>query len=356
MLQRYLLLWLILSSGMALFWPTMFPGAFDPFLPNGNALAAAIFIVMFAVGSLLKLEEVQDIGRRWPAVIFGTSVQYGSMPLIAYLVGHAFAFDKPTMLGVIMVGCVPGAMASNVLTMTSRGNVSYSIALTTLATMLSPIAVPLALWLTLDVTGDLRGEFQLRKVSQELLLQVVLPVLLGFVLRRCSRQFERVAERWGAFVANLAILWIIAAVVGKNRVHLGTALVFSNSRLMFGELKLLLALFLINVLGYLAGYLAARIAGMSDSMRRALTLEIGMQNCGLGTTLIVRLFPGDEYALATIPTAAYTFGCVFTATILALFWSRIPTRDDQVSTPAIAGEVPANLTDAANERSPTAMS
>lgn len=331
MLQRFLMLWLILSSGVALFWPTMFPGAFDPFLPSGQALTAAIFLVMFAVGSLLRLEEVQDIGRRWPAVLFGTSVQYGSMPLIAYLVGHAFAFDKATMLGVIMVGCVPGAMASNVLTMTSRGNVSYSVALTTLATMLSPIAVPLALWLTLDVTGDLRGEFKLWKVSQELLIQVVLPVLLGFGLRRSSALFERLAERWAATIANLAILWIIAAVVGKNRVHLGAVFGFRNGGLMLSELKLLTALFLINMLGYLAGYLAARAVGMKDSMRRALTLEIGMQNCGLGTTLIVRLFPGEEYVSATIPTAAYTFGCVFTATILSLFWSRIPTSDNEVA-------------------------
>jgi BASS family bile acid:Na+ symporter len=102
---------------------------------------------------------------------------------------------------------------------------------------------------------------------------------------------------------------------------------FRDGGLMFSESKLLLALLLINVLGYLSGYLAGRLVGMNDSMRRALTLEVGMQNCGLGTTLVLRLFPGDEYVAATIPTAAYTFGCVFTATILALFWSRIPVKD-----------------------------
>jgi BASS family bile acid:Na+ symporter len=327
MLQRYLMLWLLLSSGVSFFWPAMLPGVFDPFLPSGLALMLAIFVVMFAVGSLLRLEEVLDVGRNWPAVLFGTSVQYGSMPLLAYLIGHAFAFDKVTMLGVIIVGCVPGAMASNVLTMTCRGNISYSVALTTLATMLSPIAVPLALWMTLDVEGDMKGEFALWKVSQELLLQVVLPVLLGFALRRSSRTFERWAERWGSVVANLAILWIIAAVVGRNRQLLGAIFGFCDGALMFSELKLLVALLLINLLGYLAGFLSGLAVGMKDSMRRALTLEIGMQNCGLGTALIAKLFPGDEYRAATIPTAAYTFGCVFTATILAYFWSRIPVRD-----------------------------
>lgn len=327
MLQRYLMLWLVLSSGIAYFWPTILPGTFDPFLPGSLALTIAIFLVMFAVGSLLRVDEVRSVGRQWPEVLFGTAVQYGSMPLLAYVIGHAFGFDKVTLLGVIMVGCVPGAMASNVLTLTSRGNVSYSVALTTLATMLSPIAVPLALWLTLDLKGDMKGQFEISNVSKQLMIQVVLPVLLGFGLRRLSRTFERLADRWGSVVANLAILWIIAAVVGLNRQRLGAVLGFRDGGLMFSEMKLLTALLLINILGYLAGYLAGRARGLNDSMRRALTLEVGMQNCGLGTTLILQLFPGEEYRAAAIPTAAYTFGCMFTATVLAYVWSRIPVRD-----------------------------
>ena len=281
MLQRYLMLWLVLSSGISFFWPRLLPGEFDPFLPSRLALTIAIFLVMFAVGSLLRFEEVKEVGRRWPAVLFGTAVQYASMPLLAYLIGHAFGFDRVTLLGVIMVGCVPGAMASNVLTLSSGGNVSYSVALTTLATMLSPIAVPLALWLTLDLKGDFKGEFEILNVSKQLLLQVVLPVLLGFGLRRVSTLFEWGAERWGGIIANLAILWIIAAVVGLNRERLGEIFGVKDGGLMVGELKLVVALLLINVLGYLAGYLGGRATGMSDSMRRALTLEIGMQNCGL---------------------------------------------------------------------------
>lgn len=335
MLQRFLLIWLVVTSSVAYFWPMIFPGLSDPFVSTARYLTVAIFLVMFAVGSLLQWDEVQEVGRQWPAVLFGTSVQYISMPLLAYVIGHVFHFDKATLLGVIMVGCVPGAMASNVLTMTCRGNVSYSVALTTLATMLSPIAVPLALWLTLDVTGDLKGEFDPWKVAQQLLIQVVLPVILGFALSRMSKRYREVADRWGATIANIAILWIIAVVVGLNRKYLGAVLGFRDGGLVLGELKLLLALSLINILGYLAGYLAGLAVGMNDSMRRALTLEIGMQNCGLGTQLILSLFP--EYSQAAIPTAAYTFGCVFSATILAYFWSRTPLRDapDNVLSPIV---------------------
>ena len=329
MLQRYLILWLVLSSGVAYCWPSLFPESFDPFRPSGNSLTVAIFAVMFAVGSLMKYDEVREVGRQWPTVIFGTSVQYIAMPTLAYLIGHAFGFDKITLLGVIMVGCVPGAMASNVLTMTSRGNVSYSVALTTLATMLSPIAVPLALYLTLDLKRSREEELKfLSDVSVQLVIQVVLPVLLGFGLSRVWKSFEKHAERWGATVANLMILWIIAAVVGLNRQRLSSVISYRDGGLIVGELKLLLALLLINVLGYLSGYLAAFAVRMKDSKRRALTLEIGMQNCGLGTALILQLFPDEQHRAAAIPTAIYTFGCVFTATILALFWSRIPATDE----------------------------
>jgi len=324
MLQRYLLLWLTLSSGIAYVWPQVLPGVFDPFQPSSLALTIAIFTVMLAVGSLLRLEEILDVGRRWPAVLFGTTVQYVTMPLLSLSIGHAFGFQGPTLLGVIMVGCVPGAMASNVLTLTSRGNVSYSVALTTLATLLSPIAVPLALWLTLGVSADL----DLWAVSRQLLLEVVFPVLLGFGLRRLSSRFSLLADRWSAPVANVIILWIIASVVALNRDRLATVLSFRDGTVIAGEFRLLLALLLINLLGYLSGYTAGRVAGLPDSMRRALALEIGMQNCGLGTKLILTLFQNSDNAAAAIPTAIYTFACVFTAALLAARWSRIPPRDE----------------------------
>ena len=348
MLQRWLLLWLLASSGIAFFWVKLLPGAFDPFVATKPYLNVPIFLAMFAVGCLLRLEEVLAVGRRWPAVIYGTSIQFTAMPLLSYFIGHAFGFDSVTMLGVIMVGCVPGAMASNVLTLAAGGNVSYSVALTTLATMISPIAVPLALWLTLDITKNVNEQFdaifgavRFWKTAQALLIQVVLPVLLGFGLCRIWPRFERFAIRFGSHVANLAILWVIAVVVGLNRDRLGSVLGFRDGVLVFGELKLLIALLLINILGYLAGYLGGRVARLNDSMTRAVTLEIGMQNCGLGTALILQLFPGKDYEAAAIPTAAYTFLCVFTATILAHIWSRIPLG--AVETPLSAEQNPASL-------------
>jgi BASS family bile acid:Na+ symporter len=305
MLERFLLLWLTLLGLLAYFWTAWFE--WDPFAGSEPYLDWLIAVTMLAIGSLLPREEVREVVRNWPKVLGGTATQYVSMPLLAYVVGRSFGFEGATLTGIVMVGCVPGAMASNVLTLAARANVSYSVSLTTAATLLSPLAVPLALKLTL---GQLRL-FSREKVVETgltLLLTVVLPVVAGYVVSRGWRWWESAARRFGSTVANLTILWIIAVVVALNR-----------DRLAYFEAAVLPALLVINLAGYLAGYAGGRLLRLPRPMRRALTLEVGMQNAGLGTFLVLRVF--EEQPAAAIPTALYTFGCMFTGTILARLWA-----------------------------------
>ncbi|GAB4136024.1 MAG: bile acid:sodium symporter family transporter [Planctomycetaceae bacterium] len=324
MLQRLLLVWLALLSLIAFYWPEclrLMGGAEspnrDPFLQTSRLglLKPVIMIAMFAVGSLLPRDEFREIRRRWPTVLGGSAVQYTVMPLLAFGMSRLLKLDEASSIGLMMVGCVPGAMASNVLTLTARGNVSYSVSLTTSATLLSPLIVPLTLKLTLgkSVEIDPLAEFN------KLMMLVVGPVILGHGLCRLSQPFSRVMRKIGSTIANSAILWIVATVVGLNRERLGET-----------TPMVLLALLCVNLLGYTAGWLAGRhLLGLSEGMRRALTLEIGMQNAGLGTVLALDLFK-DKPAVA-IPTAAYTFGCMLTGTILAQIWSRMSVNGNQAA-------------------------
>jgi len=318
LLERYLLFWLIASSAAAFGWPLLtsrFSLLGDPFTgtpPRG--LSILIATTMFAIGLLLPRDEVRLVIQRWPAVLGGTAVQYASMPLLAYACGLLFGLQGPYFVGLVLVGCVPGAMASNVLTMNARGNTSYSVSLTTCATLLSPVAVPLALSLLLGSSRQVA--LSVRDVSVSLLLTVVGPVIAGHLV---SRRFPRLQPRvrWAAtLVANIAILWIIATVVGQNRERLGQ---------LRGDL--LAALLLVNVCGYAAGWLAGRPLRLDTPMRRALTLEIGMQNAGVGAWLARELFP-DEPAMAIAP-ALYTFGCMLTGTMLASAWNGWSKRYDK---------------------------
>lgn len=330
MLQRYLLFWLALSSLVAYLWPRLVPGGFDPFFETKRLglLMPLISLAMFAVGCMLPRDEFRQVTRHWPAVLIGTLIQYTSMPLLAWGIGNALRLPPDLLTGVIVVGCVPGAMASNVLTLAARGNVSYSVCLTTCSSLLSPLVVPLALGATLGVSQGLSQQIDKYQVFRELLATVVGPVLLGYTLCRWSPRFERAMSGFGPVFANGTILWIIAVVVGLNRDRLGSATPL-----------LMLALLLINLLGYAAGWIGGLGMRLPVPMRRALTLEIGMQNAGLGTALVLSLFPNNP--AAAIPTAAYTFGCMFTGTLLAQFWNGRPAEGsalDSGAEPLISSE------------------
>lgn len=324
-LQRYLLLWLTLLSLLAYQWPSWATGSdpaaagFDPFAASAPYLPHLIAVTMFAIGCLLPRDEIRQVLQRWPTVFGGTAVQYTVMPAAAYAIGHLCGLEGPLLLGVILVGCVPGAMASNVLTLAAKGNASYSVSLTTAATLLSPVVVPAVLSLTVQQSAGHRGLLA-QRAFWILATQVVGPVVTGHLLARRFRRLNETMTTVGPVVANLAILWIIAVVVNLNH----ETLTQTGGRLA----GILVA---INAVGYLAGFTAGTMFRLPETMRRALTLEIGMQNAGLGAVLAGQLFAEDP--VASLPPALYTFGCMLTGTVLAQTWAlrRIPVSAENAA-------------------------
>jgi len=322
MYQIALLAGLVGGSLLAFFWPMVAgSGGFDPFTASRGHLSYLILVTMFAIGLMLPMREVRQVIQRWPSVLSGTAVQYCSMPLLALILSQAFFFNLAgeIYIGFMLVGCVPGAMASNVLTLNARGNASYSVSLTTSATILSPIVVPLMLALVLSGQDQIDNQIFVN-ASIKLLWIVVLPVIAGFLLGRFAlpKSSEPGVNRFGSIIANLAILWIIAVIVAINRER------------GMPPTRLLFALGTLNLLGYVVGYCSARQLRLPESMRRALTLEVGMQNAGLGATLATTLFAASEAlngSVIAIAPALYTFGCMFTGTVLAGVWSLFPPRD-----------------------------
>jgi len=316
LIQKFLLLWLILLSLTAYYWPRT-KITFDPFSQK-FLLPYFIIVTMFAVGWMLPVAEVKQVFRRWPVVLGGTAVQFIAMPLLAVGVGHLMGFQGEYLIGIFLVGCVPGAMASNVLTIISKGNVSYSVSLTTLATLLSPIAVPLLLKLQASFVDPNTAQIMTTAANTtdniyllagfKLLMWVVIPVIAGFILGRFLPQYESHAKMIGSNIANLSILIIIATVVGLSRDKLAD---------LPGHL--FTALLLINLVGYGCGQWGGQLLRISPAMKRALTLEVGMQNAGLGAALAADLFP-DRPTIYIAP-AFYTFFCMFTGTLLAWYWS-----------------------------------
>ena len=347
-IQKTLLAWLVVFSAIALFLPD---GRADPFqwtadvkLPDVKFLSVnlpgsinsemltgtgrpllgfMIQVTMFCIGCLISVEEIQEVFRRWPLVLGGTTIQYTAMPLLAFGLGSVFGLPRDYLIGVTVVGCVPGAMASNVLTLAARGNVSFSVSLTTSATIFSPIIVPIAFQFTLR---NLSVETDPLADAVKLLKQVVGPVVIGHLLCRWSPSAREFMKKLAPLAANGTIIWLIAVVVALNRTRLTD--VFGGEAEAAGSL--LVTLLLINLLGYLAGYAGGGALKLQPGMRRALTLEVGMQNAGLGTVMVLSMQGVDK--AAAIPTAVYTFGCMLTGTVLAQTWGRSPADPSQAET------------------------
>jgi bile acid:Na+ symporter, BASS family len=304
MLERFLVVWLLALATVAYFWPKWLPGLADPFAASKLVLPYLIALTMFSVGCLMRRDELRQVIRDWRSVLAGTIIQYTATPLMAYGFGRLFRLDEAHMIGVIIVGCVPGAMASNVLTLVARGNVSYSVSLTTVSTILSPAVVPLTMYLCLRTTIAVDPW----DTARELMMMVVGPVLLGRLACSQFGSLERLMQRVAPVLAPITILWIIASVVGQNRSSLGQ-----------GVGNVVAALAGINLLGYLIGYYSGAALRFPEGVRRALTIEIGMQNAGLGVALAARLFP--DHKAAMVPPALFTLGSMVTATLLAQWWA-----------------------------------
>ncbi len=302
---RSILFWLLLTSSIAFVWPD-FGLSFDPFVMNKWALWSAIFLTMFSLGGLVSPGELKPLRSHPYWVALGVLTQVTVMPLAAWLATKVIPMNEDMALGVLLVGCVPGAMASNVLTNTARGSVAYSVSLTSVATLLSPLTVPGILWI---LSGHQSEGF---RVQSSLLLAtfVTLPTILGYLVSSRHDRFRQVFKSYGSLIASVALLWIITTVVASNR-----------HALFIAPTVILVALLAINLAGYLGGYWVGRLSGLPASYRRALTLEIGMQNAGVGTTLAVSILGSGT--TATIPTAVYTFGCMLTGTLLAAYWQRL---------------------------------
>ncbi len=259
------------------------------------ALQPAFAVTMFFVGTLVRPEQVRAFARTPTRALSGLVTQYTIMPLCAW--GISLAFSDPVVrTGIVLVGCMPGAMASNVMTVLLRGDLILSVTLTTLATLLSPLL--LALWLPL--LADTRIEIPVGALVWNAIWMVVLPVSVGIALRALRLALPSGWDRLATGLASLSIVLIILIVVAANR----------DSLAVLGP-ELGLAMLGLNLAGYALAFGAATGLRWPGVQRRTLVIEVGMQNAGLGSVLALAHL-GESGA---VPSALYTVLCVITASL-----------------------------------------
>jgi BASS family bile acid:Na+ symporter len=259
------------------------------------ALRPAFAVTMFFVGTLVQPEQLRVFARAPTRALSGLLGQYTIMPLCAWGVSLFFS-DPLVRTGIVLVGCMPGAMASNVMTVLLRGDLILSVAMTTLATLLCPLI--LAFWLPL--LSDTRIEVPVASLVWNATWMVVLPVSAGIALRALRPMLPGGWDRAATALASVSIVLIILVVIAANR-----------ARLAGLGTDLALAMVGLNLVGYALAFALATALRWPTVQRRTLVIEVGMQNAGLGSVLAMAHL-GDAGA---VPSAFYTALCVVTASL-----------------------------------------
>ncbi len=256
------------------------------------ALQPAFAVTMLFVGTLVRPEQIRAFAAAPMRPVLGLAAQYTIMPLTAWVV--SLLFDDPTLIiGIILVGCMPGAMASNVMTVLFRGDLILSVTITSLATLLCPLVI--ALWLPL--LAGTRMDVAVAPLVWNATWMVVLPVASGIALRQVKQSVPPWWDRAAAALASAAIVLIVLVIVGANR-----------DRLAAIGPALVAAMITLNLAGYALAFAVATALRWPPAQRRTLVIEVGMQNAGLGSVLALAHL-GETGAL---PSAFYTVLCLVT--------------------------------------------
>jgi BASS family bile acid:Na+ symporter len=289
----------LLSAVVALWQPDVFahvrPTVINPMLG----------IIMFGMGLTLKLDDFRVVFSRPKDVLTGCLAQFTVMPLLAWLLSRMFALDDALTIGVILVGCCPGGTASNVITYLAKGDLALSVGMTATSTVLAPVLTPLLVWLLAGKAVDVNVVGMLLSI----LWVVIVPIAAGLIVKKLWPRFTEKATAYLPALSTLTICAIILIIIAANA-----------SKLMTGGLTIILVVMLHNLCGLLLGYAIGRLTGMPATKRRAVSIEVGMQNSGLASSLATLHFAA--YPMATIPGAIFSVWHNLSGAIVARLYAR----------------------------------
>ena len=248
-----------------------------------------LMIVMFGMGLTLRLEDFAIVFKRPKDIIIGCIAQFTVMPLLAFALGKGFHLEAGLLAGVILVGTCPGGTASNVMTYLSNGDVPLSVGMTSVNTLLSPFLTPMITFLLLRTTVRV----DVASMFFSIIKVVIIPIVVGFIVNRFWGKYKEKISDMLPFVSVAAITLIVAAVVSHN-----AGRILETGAIVF------VVVILHNTLGYAVGFVLGKILNLPMKKKKALAIEIGMQNSGLATSLAGTAFP--DLAMATVPGAIFS--------------------------------------------------
>lgn len=285
----------------------------------GYTQTAILGIIMLTMGLTLSISDFKILVSRPLDIFIGACAQYTIMPLVAYVLTYIFGLDASLSIGIVLVGCCPGGVSSNIMSFLCKGDVAFSVGMTTASTLLAPFVTPiLVLWLAgQQVNVDTVGMFL------NILIVTIIPVGIGF----CINMFWGQKAGFAGFRSLMpgTSVTCLALIVGGVIYSVHDVLIENGLRLF---LITFCVVFCHNSIGYAMGYLAGRIFHFGKAQNRTISIEVGMQNAGLATNLAANFFMATN-PLSVVPCAISCAWHSISGTILAGFFLKLDNKRDE---------------------------
>ncbi|WP_028393765.1 bile acid:sodium symporter family protein [Bacillus cihuensis] len=289
--------WVLLFAAFAFFAPS----GFTWIAPHITILLG---IIMFGMGLTLSGNDFKEVFKRPKDVFIGVVGQFVIMPGLAFVLAKGLQLPPEIAVGVILVGCCPGGTSSNVMTYLGKGDVALSVAITSVTTVLAPIVTPALIlllasqWVPVDPSG----------LFISIIKIVILPIVLGLIVKKLFNKQAQASAKALPLISVIAIVAIVTAVVSVSQQQIAKT-----------GLIIFAVVILHNLLGYLLGYFFGKLFKMNLSKKKAIAIEVGMQNSGLGAAIATAHFS----PIAAVPSAIFSVWHNISGPILATIFSRM---------------------------------
>lgn len=292
--------WVIIVAVLAY----MYPGNFKWL---GGYVVLLLGIVMFGMGLTLSAADFKEVFRRPKEVALGVVGHFIIMPLLAFLLAVGLHLPKEVAVGVILVGCCSSGTSSNVMVFLARGNVALAVSIASVSTILAPIFTPLLIFLLASKWVHISVGSLFLSIVQV----IIVPLCLGFLIKKFFGKQAAASTKAMPLVSVIAIVLIVSGVVAGAQAQIA-----KTGLLIFA------VVILHNILGYCLGFFFSRLFGMDLSKQKAVAMEVGMQNSGLGVAIASTSFS----PLAAVPSAIFSVWHNISGSILAFIFSKIDDK------------------------------
>jgi len=291
--------WILLAITATAF---TFPDEFRWF--QGSWITYSLGGIMLGMGLTLKWEDFLRIFKLPGPILLGTFLQYSIMPLLGWSIGLLMQLPDAYAIGLILVSCCPGGTASNVITFLARGNLPLSVTLTSISTIIAVVVTPV---LVTTLIGS-RLEIDPWPLLMTTFKVILFPVTLGVILQTFFPKFASRITLISPILSVLLIAMIVASIIAAGK-----------DQILRSDFRIFLSVFLLHGGGFLLGYFLTQFLYKNVTIQRTISIEVGMQNSGLGAVLAKTHFLDPNTA---IPSALSSLMHSLIGSFLAGIWRK----------------------------------